>query len=87
MKFTKAFTLAFALLLLGMSSAKAGDNTDMTGLIQKNFEKAYTGMENTTIINYRPKDCDFQVNQQSNHTSIFDKTNRTVVDETATTPQ
>lgn len=68
MKFIKVFT--FALLLLGTNYVRAEDK-----MVQTDFTKAYTGLDDTAIINYKPKDCDFQVNQASqSHVSIFDKT-------------
>jgi hypothetical protein len=74
MKFTRSITLVFALLLLGMNYVLADDITD-NNMIQKDFDHPYTGLDKGTIINYKPKDCDFQVNQGSkNYTSVFDKT-------------
>ena len=86
MELTKTLVCSFALLSLCFGNAVA-DEDDMSGLVQKDFSKSYTGLDNTSIINYRPKDCDFSVNQLSKkHTSIFDKTSTGTSDQT-TTPQ
>lgn len=82
MRTIKISALAFLLLLLSVNYAKAADPVDK--MVQTDFSKAYTGLENTTIISSKPKDCDFQVSQASkNYTSIFDKTAQTGTDQKA----
>lgn len=74
MRLTRSFTLVFALLLLGINCVFAADTTD-DKMIQSDFDKPYTGLDKATIINYKPKDCDFQVNQgPKNYTSVFGNT-------------